>query len=157
MAVRPFNQAFVDDARKKLEQLTPETKPQWGSMSSPQMLAHMVTALRYSLGKEHETPNEGGFFGAYIASPLILSGLMKIPKGQKGPAMYDTAAPSATVNDLVVMLEEFLGRLQDSAFSPPPHPYFGSIGAKGWASLHIVHLEHHLRQFGLDTTTFVKG
>jgi len=156
MAVRAFDRNFINHSRTLLNSISSDARPVWGSMNRGQMLAHMQTAIRYSLGKETETPNEGGLFGRMVA-PLILSGLIKIPKGQKGPAMYDTAAPSATVDELMAELNEFLEALWKPGFTPPAHPYFGDIGAKGWANLHIVHLEHHLRQFGAATQGFVRG
>lgn len=156
MGVRAFDRNFVNQSRALLESIPPDTRPHWGRMSLGQMLAHMQTAIRYSLGKDPETPNEGGLFGR-IAAPIILSGLLKIPKGQKGPAMYDAAAPSATVQDLVRELDDFLNASAKPGFAPPAHPFFGDIGPKGWANLHIVHLEHHLRQFGANTRGFVKG
>jgi hypothetical protein len=156
MGVRAFDRNFVNHSRTLLESIPPDIRPQWGRMTPGQMRAHMVTAVRYSLGKEQETPNEGGLFGRLVA-PLILGGIIKIPKGQKGPAMYDTAAPSATTQELVAELDAFLSASQKSGFAPPAHPYFGDIGARGWAQLHIVHLEHHLRQFGAATSGYVRG
>jgi hypothetical protein len=156
MGVRAFDKNYVNQTRALLESIPPDARPQWGRMNPGQMFSHMLTAIRYSLGKETETPNEGGLFGR-IAAPLILGGYLKIPKGQKGPAMYDTAAPSATTAALVAEMEAFREALTKPNFLPPPHPYFGDIGAKGWANLHIVHMEHHLRQFGADTSGYVRG
>lgn len=157
MGVRAFDDALVEDTRRRLQELSIDARPMWGRMTPPQMFAHMVTAIRYSLLMEKETPNEGGFFGAYIAAPLIINGLLKIPPGQKGPAMYDTAAPSATQGELLDMFVAFRAQATHADFMPPPHPYFGNIGARGWAKLHIVHMEHHLRQFGVDTRGYISG
>jgi hypothetical protein len=55
------------------------------------------------------------------------------------------------------LLGQFLDRLGRADFAPPPHPYFGDIGPGGWARLHLVHLEHHLRQFGAAPPGFLRG
>lgn len=157
MGVRKIDQRFVEQTRGMVAALAPDIKPQWGKMTLGQMLAHMVTAVRYSLGKDPETPNEGGFFGAHIAAPLILNGYLKIPPGQKGPAMYDVAAPSATLEELAAEFAAFVSAQAKPGFAPPSHPYFGDIGPRGWEKLHVVHMEHHLRQFGIDTRGYVKG
>lgn len=154
--MRAFDQDFVAEASRIVRGLSPDKRPEWGSMSAPQMLAHMVAAIGYSLGKIPETPNEGGLFGRLVA-PILLNGYLRIPKGQKAPSMYDTAAPSATAEELVAEIDGFHAKLADPSFAPPPHPFFGDIGRDGWAKLHIVHLEHHLRQFGAAPKGFISG
>jgi hypothetical protein len=146
--MRPFDQAFIDDTISRYGKLPTDAKPKWGSMSPPQLFAHLTTAIRYSSGKEELTPDEGGFFGHWIAAPLILNGIIKIPKGQKGPAMYDTAAPEGDLETLRAELEELLAKL-DGDFQAPIHPYFGEIGNDGWTQLHVIHVDHHGRQFGV--------
>lgn len=143
-----FDEAFIESTRDKLSKLDPEQEPLWGSMRPPQMFAHMVTAIAYSLGKEEETPNEGGFMGRYIVWPLLSSGIMKLPKNVKAPKMYDAAAPQATLDELMAEAEEFLEKYESNTLPHVPHPYFGDIGPDNWAKLHAVHLDHHMRQFG---------
>ena len=154
--MRAFDRRFVDEACKIIRALPPDRKAEWGRMNVGQMFAHMVAAYGYSLGKLPLTRNEGGIFGR-IAAPIILNGLMRIPKDQKAPSMYDAAAPTATAEELAAVIEEFYARLQDPGFAPPAHPFFGDIGKDGWAKLGIVHLEHHLRQFGVAPANFVRG
>lgn len=154
--MRNFDRRFVDEAAGIVRALPLEKRPEWGSMSPPQMFSHMVTAIGYALGKALQTPNEGGLFGRLVA-PILLNGWMRIPKGQKAPSMYDAAAPSATAEELVAALEAFHAKMADPAFAPPPHPFFGEIGKAGWAKLNIVHLEHHLRQFGVAPARFIHG
>lgn len=144
--MRRFDAKFIDDTMAAVRSIDPNAKPEWGSMSPPQMISHMRTAIRYGLGKEEETPNEGGFFGAWIAGPLILNGIIKLPHNAKAPAMYDAALPEATPEELEVEMREFLQRLGEG-FRPPSHPFFGKIGARGWEKLNVGHLDHHLRQF----------
>ncbi len=146
--MRAFDQNLVDEVISLFGSLDANLKPVWGSMTPSQAMAHMTAAMRYGLGKEQETPNAGGFFGARIAAPLILGGFMKIPKNQKAPKMYDSAAPEGDTESLRTEMEEQLQRMCAGSFKPPEHPYFGDIGAEGWAKLHVVHLEHHLRQCG---------
>lgn len=154
--MRQFDQRFVAEAVDIVRNLPTDKRPAWGSMNVPQMFAHMVAAIGYSLGKIPETPNEGGLFGRLVA-PILLNGYLRIPKGQKAPSMYDAAAPSATAEELAAEIEAFHNRMADPAFSPPPHPFFGDIGRDGWAKLNIVHLEHHLRQFGVAPKGFISG
>jgi hypothetical protein len=44
---------------ERLERLTPESKGRWGRMTCPEMLAHLVEAMRMALG-ELPTKSKGG-------------------------------------------------------------------------------------------------
>ena len=37
----------------KINNLKPETKPQWGKMTAQHMVEHLITAVQISNGKEH--------------------------------------------------------------------------------------------------------
>jgi len=146
--LRAFDRAFVDEAMTEFEALDPDQSPEWGSMRPPQMYAHLAMAVRYGLGKEDLVPDEGNFFVRRILSPILVSGIMKLPKGVAKPKMYDAQAPQAAVDELRVEIEELLARVEDGSFDPPPHSMLGDLGPAGWCKLHIIHFEHHLRQFG---------
>ena len=145
--MRPFDQSYVDDIVRRLGSLSADATPAWGRMTPRQLYAHLTTATRYALGKEPETPNEGGFFGRWIAGTLILNGFMNIPKNQQAPKMYDRQPPESDIDTLRGELQELLDRINDGTFRPIPHPYFGDFGVDGWKKLTVVHAEHHARQF----------
>lgn len=144
-----FDQTTIDATAERLSKIDDDKKPLWGVMTAPQMRSHLLTALRYSLGKEQESPPEGNFFVRRVATPLLLSGIMKLPKNIQRPKLYDAAAPTATVEELLAELREFYEQYQSSTFKPPPHPMLGDLGPTGWAKLHALHADHHLRQFGV--------
>ncbi len=146
--MQSFDAAFIAEVTKRLGGIHRDTKPIWGRMRAPQMLAHLTTAVRYSNGKENESPNEGGFFGRWIAGPLILNGIIKIPRNQEAPNMYASQAPEGDIETLAGELREFLSHLESGNYRAPAHPYFGDFGNSGWARLHVVHFDHHARQFG---------
>ena len=148
MGVRAYDQAFVDEVMVELSALQPDQVPEWGSMRPPQMLAHLTTALRYSLGKEALSPPEGSLLIRKLLCPLLLSGLIRMPKNVTKPKLYDAEAPEGTLETFREEATEFLSRLQDGTLDPPPHPALGDLGRVGWSKLHVVHIEHHVRQFG---------
>ncbi len=86
-----------------------------------------------------------------VAGPLILQGLLPIPKNVRAPRR---AVPTSGIHlqddleTLQALLEEYLQLVQADELTCPPHPLFGDIGVDGWARFHVVHFEHHLRQFG---------
>jgi hypothetical protein len=148
MSVRTFDRSFVDEAMAEFAALTPDQIPKWGSMRPPQLFAHLTTAVRYGLGKEDLSPPEGSFLIRRVLSPLLVNGVLKMPKNVAKPKMYDSEAPEGSLESLGAEMEEHLSRLQDGTLDPPPHSALGDLGATGWSNLHVVHFAHHLRQFG---------
>lgn len=144
-----FDQQTIDSAIERSNKIEEDAKPLWGSMSPAQMRAHMVTAVRYSLSKEEHSPDESTFVVKNILGPLIINGIIKLPKNIDKPKLYDASAPTATIEELKTEMDEFLEKLNSGSFSPPAHPALGDLGATGWAKLHAVHADHHLRQFGV--------
>jgi uncharacterized protein DUF1569 len=148
--MRDFDQEFIADAKRRLASLAPDTKSAWGSMTAGQMVGHITKAVEYSQGKGPEGPNVGGFFGRYIAAPLILSGLLRMPKNAQAPKeMYDGADPNGSVDGLIEALQEFYNMARAQTLATRPHVYFGDIGVRGWSKLHVLHVEHHFTQFGV--------
>jgi hypothetical protein len=144
-----FDQQSIDSVIERSNKIEEDAKPIWGSMSPAQMRAHMVTAIRYSLSKEEHSPDESTFVVKNILGPLIINGIIKLPKNIDKPKLYDASAPTATIEELKTEMDEFLAKLNSGSFDPPVHPALGDLGATGWAKLHDVHADHHLRQFGV--------
>jgi hypothetical protein len=144
-----FDQGTIDNAVERLNKIDEDAKPLWGSMSPAQMRAHLVTAVRYSLGKDELTPDESSFLIKNILGPLFLGGILKFPKNIGRPKLYDASAPTATTDEVKAELDAFLAAASADTFDPPPHPSLGDLGPKGWGKLHDIHADHHLRQFGV--------
>lgn len=144
-----FDQATIDSTVQRMNKIDEDAQPIWGSMTPGQMRAHMVTAIRYSLSKEEHSPDESTFMVKNILGPLIIKGFIKLPKNIDKPKLYNASAPTATSDELKTEMDEFLEKLNSGSFDPPPHPSLGNLGATGWAKLHDVHADHHLRQFGV--------
>ena len=136
---------------ERLRSVPLDRKALWGTMSLPQMIGHLDRSLRYSRGELPPAPFVGGFKTQYVYGPLILNGIIRIPRGVKLPGHGKTPAkPPAegTIDAVEASLKAFLESVGEPDFRPLHHPYFGNIGAKGWGKFHAVHFDHHLRQFG---------
>lgn len=143
--------ACNDDDRRELQErldrLTPDAPPTWGSMSAPQMVAHLADSLRMALG---EMPV------AFKTSPIRFTPLKQLviyclpfPKGVPTAPELIGRAPSAwqsEMDDVKMMLEKFGKR--DRAGKWPDHPIFGRMRGTSWGVLVYRHMNHHLRQFG---------
>jgi hypothetical protein len=153
--MRPFDMRFVEDTMALVRSLPPDKKPLWGMMTVPQMLGHLTHAVRYSLGLVPPTKNETNFFRHYVVRPLILYRIVRMPKNVQAPPMYENAEAHGTPESFETVLRLFVQRYNDPDFEAPENPYFGSIGKEGWARLHMIHIEHHLRQFGVAPKDFL--
>lgn len=148
--MRAFDHDYVNELITRLGRIDPESTPRRGTMSRDKMIAHLCATVRFAKGKGPPLPYVGNWFSCRVLGPLVLNGILKLPTnvGIPQPAGEPAAAPHGDIEALHAELEDYLNLVQAGALSPPPHPLFGDIGIDGWARLHVLHFEHHLRQFG---------
>jgi hypothetical protein len=138
---------------KRIQQLNEQSKRQWGKMRETEMLAHCSDQIRLALGQKepHEKPT---FINRNIAKYIGLW-LPRIPlKNLQGPVDMDqqyfgTAASDITTEklNLLYLLEQVRALPKQAILLP--HPMFGKLNRKQWGRFMYVHLDHHLRQFGV--------
>ena len=148
--MRSFDHDYVNDVIERLGRIEPNAKPAWGTLTPQGMIRHLVEAVRYSMGKGPKIAYTGNWFVRRVIAPLIINGILKIPKNIKAPPFRDPNRPPIPPDDLETfhaLLEEYLALIQADELEPEVHPGFGDIGVDGWAKLHVVHFEHHMRQF----------
>jgi hypothetical protein len=145
-----FDASAVEAQLRRLESLTPDTRPQWGTMSAPAMLAHLNVAYEMLYDGTHPRPNP--------VLRFILRTFVK--KGVVGPKPYPRNTPTAPAfriagprdfgkekARLVAYMQRVLhdGR---AAFEGRESLSFGPLTASEWSVLFSKHFDHHLRQFG---------
>ncbi|GMW02329.1 MAG: hypothetical protein AMXMBFR84_34650 [Candidatus Hydrogenedentota bacterium] len=149
--MRQMDHDFASELIERLEKIPAEAKPAWGKMSPDRMVNHLNATFRYSMGKEVPSFYVGNFMTKYIFGPLILKGILPIPKNipikRKFAEERNTPLPQA-IAELRVTLDDYLAAVQEGSMKPCEHPGFGDIGIDGWAVMHVRHCEHHLKQFG---------
>ena len=149
--MRTFDHDYVNEVIGRLDRLKPDAKPRWGVMSPGQMIGHLIFWMRYSMGKGPEYRFAGNWFTMRVVSPLMLNGWLPVPRNLKGiqsvPPLPDP--PPGDSETLHAVLETYLNLVQSGELDPRRHPAFGDIGVDGWAKMHMVHFEHHLKQFGV--------
>ena len=148
--MQSFDNHFVEEVIERLGNLKPDTMPAWGKMSPAEMICHLIGALRYSMGREGKGYFIGNFFSTRILAPIVLSGFFRLPKNLN---MKDTKGEMVVfrfpgdLETLHAILLEYLDLVQTGELEPEQHPVFGDLGIDGWAKLHVIHFEHHMRQF----------
>lgn len=139
------NRAVVERIRK----LRPDSRPEWGKLDAPRMLAHCQVALKVAMG---DLRLKRGLVG------LLFGGLAK--KQLLRPEPFKRNLPTApefkvaatrgfdAERDTLVGLVERFGA-GPAVLAQGPHPFFGPLTVEEWDALQWKHLDHHLRQFGV--------
>ena len=138
---------YVAEVLRRVGRIQPDAKPAWGAMSRDDMVSHLAQWVRYSLGRTEPLPDQSTWFSRTILRPLFLHRIVPFPKGVRGADM--SRWPAADTETFHALLEDYLAHVQAGDIEPPPHPFFGPLGVDGWARIHLLHFEHHLRQFGV--------
>ncbi len=147
-----FSAKQIEDFSARLDKLTPETKAVWGSMNVTQMLTHLNDAFRICLGMK-ESKDKSNWFWNKIIFPASVYGMGFFPKNSAAPVEINQNLQGSKPRDFYTELE-FLKKMMDvfnerEEVKLKPHPLFGKLTKKQWRDLFIVHLNHHLKQFGV--------
>ncbi|MFA9290272.1 MAG: DUF1569 domain-containing protein [Solirubrobacteraceae bacterium] len=137
---------------KRINDLTPESKREWGVMSVTQMFCHLSDQIKLALGIR-QSPLEGpAIFKTQLG---IFLALYVVPwkKGESSPTVMDKdkkGTPSKGFDvdkaELINLLNQLFHSKEGSLHS---HPFFGRFTKKQWGRMIAKHTNHHLRQFGV--------
>ena len=143
-----FDQGAYESISQRLDRLSATTNPQWGKMSSAQMLAHCRLSLQVPLGE--------------LKPPIgFMTLLGKMMKGRVlGPKPFGKNSPTAPAfkvtdqKEFVAEKEQFIVKLTALTKGPSSvkhdiHPFLGKMQTEEWGTLHAKHIDHHFSQFGI--------
>ena len=145
-----FDPAKANELKQRMAQLTPETQRQWGKMGPAQMLAHCSAAMEVSVGdKVMRQIFLGKLFGKR-AKASMLSGK---PMGRNLPTdkayvVIDDRDLNLERQRLVVFIERFHTGGPEQC-TKLQHSFFGVMTPEEWSAMNYIHLDHHLKQFGV--------
>lgn len=121
-------------------------------MSSQEMLCHVTDAFRVALGELTPPPMRVMGLRGAVPKWFALSVPLPWPHGLRGPAAVDPrqggTKPAEFDADRARVIEttrRFIGDVSDGQ----THPMFGPMSRADWLRWGWLHLDHHLRQFGL--------
>lgn len=151
--MRHLDSDFIHEIMERLGRITPEAVPQWGQLRRDTLIEHLIWVVLHSMGRSKRVPFFGNCVTRRIIGPAFLTGIFPIPKNLPLPkalaAQGVVAREPGDLNTLRALLEEYIRLVQADELTPGPHPAFGHVGVDGWDRLHVMHFEHHLRQFGV--------
>lgn len=140
------NQQLVE----RLEKLTAGSKPLWGKMNVSQMLWHCQKPLDVVTGS---LQLKGGLLG-FLFGKMAKNNFLKSQGFSKNSPTHpkfktvDTPEFETEKSQLIAMVKKF-GEKGAAVIATTKHPFFGEMTEGEWGNLMYIHLDHHLKQFGV--------
>jgi len=144
-----FDADDVASTIERINQLSADTKPQWGKMNVGQMLAHCNVAYDMAFTDKYPKP---GSFKKFMLKLLVKSAVV----GPKPYPKNGRTAPDFIISDErdfeaeKKRLIDHLNKTHDLGadhFDNKESHSFGPLTKDEWNVLFYKHLDHHLTQF----------
>lgn len=147
-----FDPILVEDTKKRILQLRPESERGWGRLGIAETLAHCTAGIEMAMGAlpTRRAPFPAPLIGALIR-PLVFRNDDPMRRNSpSSPELFpggagDFASERAR---LIAAIDRFAGE-GPAGCTRAPHPFFGRLNPQQWAILMYKHIDHHLRQFGV--------
>lgn len=146
-----FEQETIERIIDRINNLSTDTKANWGKMNASQMLAHCNVIYEMHYEKIHPKPNflKQLMFKLFVKN-IVVSDKPYKKNNRTAPLMIIKDEKNFTnekqrLIDYVVKIKE-LGK---NYFDGSESFAFGKLNANEWNNLFYKHLDHHLNQFGV--------
>ena len=145
-----YNKTDNEIIISRINKLSPESKAQWGKMTVGQMLSHCQAPIDFATGN---TPMQANFIMRLVGKMLKkkVFGSDEFKKNSPtAPSFIRTGSYDfeQTKNELIQKIGIF-SELGEKAIKTTKHPFFGELTYDEWSKMHTMHLNHHLKQFGV--------
>ena len=146
-----FTKPVSDEIIQRINKLTPDTQPVWGTMNVSQMLAHCNVAYEMIYENIHPKPNP---FLKIVLKTLIKNKVV----GEKPYPHNSRTGPQFIIKNSKNFEKEKqrlidhinkTQQLGESHFENKVSHSFGALKSTEWNNMLYKHLDHHLTQFGV--------
>ena len=146
-----FEAASVEEVKRRVAQLRPDSERLWGKMNAAQSVAHCSAGLEWALGDKTPPRAFVGRIIGWIVKPLVLRN--DEPMRRNSPTIKDLLVRDErdlrTEQVRLLLLIDRFAVAGPAGCTEHPHSFFGRLAPEQWAILMYKHLDHHLRQFGV--------
>ena len=156
-----FSGAARAGIHARVDRLSPDSAPLWGTMRATQLVCHVADQLRVALGDiearrrrlalrfgDREVEIDPGLLRFKLGRRLLVHAV-PWPRARIGASPeFLTTAPSEWREDVATLhalVDRVGARSPDGSWGT--HPVFGQVCGPEWGLLCWRHLDHHLRQF----------
>ena len=122
-------------------------------MTPHQMVCHLSDSFKAAMGEKYVSPS-GNIIHRTLVKWIALRAPLRWGKDFKTRPEMDQEAGGTPPVEFVTDVDE-LRRIMDRftgaerGFEWAPHPIFGEMSEEEWQRWGYLHVDHHLRQFGL--------
>lgn len=136
---------------ERLSKLHPDSKPLWGTMSAHQMICHLTDSFRAALGEKYVSPSNSLFkrtllklFALWIPLPWPhrVRTRPEMDQQQGGTQPIEFASDLEELRNLHERFCSWNGEFT-------AHAMLGQMSRSERMRHAYLHMDHHLRQFGL--------
>jgi hypothetical protein len=139
---------------RRLKEVRPDTARRWGRMSPHQMVCHLTDAFRFAMGQK--PANDVSTVAtrtivkwiALYAPARWPQGIVTVPEIDQQRAGTPPIEFAADVAELERIVDSISAHARAFAWEPR-HPIFGRMSESDWLRWSYLHMDHHLRQFGV--------
>lgn len=147
------NETDKNEVLQRLNKVRHDSSRQWGKMTAHQMVCHLNDSFKAGTG-EKVVSNRSNFISRTFMRWFALQVPFTWPKGVKTMPEMDQEIGGTKPDEFAVdrlelekTVERFTAIAQD--FQWLPHPIFGDMSHAEWLRWGYLHMDHHLRQFGV--------
>lgn len=145
-----FDKQDNQNLLERLGKLTTDSQPLWGKMTVSQMLVHCQKPIEVLTGQLALKGGLLGFLFGKMAKNNFLRDMGFSKNSPTHPKFRITGSPDfeKEKSELTAMVAS-LGKLGTESIAINKHPFFGPMTEGEWGTLMYIHLDHHLKQFGV--------
>ena len=130
----------------RLDRLTSGATPLWGTMTAPQMLAHLADWMLMAKGELKvglkNRPQR------YPPLKQLMIYWLPFPRGiPTSPELVGRRPLEWSIERAAV--HKHVESFANPRATWPEHPVFGKMTSRAWSVFAYRHMDHHLRQFGI--------
>ena len=152
------NSADKEQIAVRLRKIHASSERHWGRMTAPQMICHLADSFRVTIGEKPWTTARISVtpipLPCWFVKWVALQTPVPWPRGvETRPEVAAERGGTPPVDfeadrlELERLLTRFTRRPRD--FEWRPHPMFGAMADADWMRWGYLHMDHHLRQFGV--------
>jgi hypothetical protein len=147
-----FVELEITEILQLLDNLKPDTAPQWGAMSAQRMVEHLTDTIKIASGKtKHplEVPEDKiEKMQAFLNSDKPMARNIEVPFAKKDEEIRNEEIELA-IDEFLLEWIDFEEHFAEDSNRTEQHPYYGDLNYEQWCRLHSKHITHHFEQFGL--------
>lgn len=148
------NPADEQSILQRLRSVTPDSQRRWGTMTPNQLFCHLADSYGGVIG-ERPMEMRDSLVARTLMKWFALYAPLPWPKGIKTGRYADqkrSGTPPAEFErdraTLEAIQRRFIDRVKGGA-AGTAHPLFGRLSTAEWGRWGYLHMDHHLRQFGV--------